>query len=71
MAVLELKLEEAVAYGETTRSYLSEAYGNILTEFVKVEDMTQRDETHREKYVISTGRCTSQFGLSINSRGAG
>ena len=48
LAVLELKLEEAVAYGEKRRSYLSEACGNMLTKFVKVEDMTQRDETHRE-----------------------
>lgn len=48
LAVLELKLEEAVACRETTRSYLSEACGNMLTKFVKVEDMTQRDEPHRE-----------------------
>ena len=44
-AVLEVKLEEAVAYGELTRAYLSEARGNMPTTFVKVEDMAQRDET--------------------------
>ena len=48
MAVLEHKLEEAIAYGEKTRGYLSEACGNMQTRFVKVEDMTQRDETSRE-----------------------
>ena len=48
LAVLELKLEEAVAYGETTHSYLSEACGTMLTKLVKIEDMTQRDATHRE-----------------------
>ena len=48
VAVLERKLEEATAYGELTRAYLSEACGNMITKFVKVEDMAQRDETNRE-----------------------
>ena len=48
LAVLELKLEEAVAYGEATRSYLSEACGNMIKKLVKIEDINQRGETHRE-----------------------
>ena len=37
VAVLELKLEEAVAYGELTRTYLSEACESMPTKFVEVE----------------------------------
>ena len=48
VAVLERKLEETIAYAELTRGYLSEACGNMLTKFVKIEDMTQRDEKSRE-----------------------
>ena len=48
VAVLELKLEEAVAYSELTRSYLTEACGNMQSRFVEVESLAQRDETNRE-----------------------
>ena len=49
VAVLELKLEEVVAYGGLTHGYLSEACGTMQTFFVKAEDMAQRDETNREE----------------------
>ena len=61
VAALELELEEAVAYGETTRACVSEACGNMPAKFINVAGMAQRDETNRDD------KSSLQVGVHHNS----
>ena len=54
VAVLELKLEEAVAYSELIRSYLTEACGNMQTRLDEVEDLAQRDTKQSRRLIVAT-----------------